>query len=85
MKTFKIYHTEKVLFEDEIMNDDVKRKFVGEIQAKDLDDAWIKTQNPNGQYDTGWNKVRTRSSCIGDIFEVDEIKYIVVGFGFIEL
>lgn len=74
-----------MLFKDEILNDDVKRNYVGEIEAEDLDDAWIKTQNPNGQYDTGWNKVRTRSSCIGDMFEVEGQKHIVALFGFIKL
>jgi len=64
------------------INQSAEREFVGTIEATDLDEAFMLSQNDFG---TEYRKFGKRSSCVGDMFEDEKGKcFYVMSFGFKE-
>ena len=71
---------------DGVINHECKRGFymydnVGEVIATSLDDAFFSAQN---EFDS-WAEYGVRSTCVGDIIELDGVYHMVGGVGFIEV
>lgn len=65
-------------------SDDSVRRFVGSINAVDLEHAFKSTQNEFGRYEKGWHPDGMRSTMVGDVF-IDlstNIVYIIANQGF---
>jgi hypothetical protein len=76
MKNAKIYHVTDPEFVSLARQ---PRELVATIEASDLEDAYVKTQNLK-EY---WNKENPcRSTSIGDVIEIDDKYYMVKSIGF---
>lgn len=81
LKTYRIFHP---YFGD--LNTNCERgtymyDHVGSVSATSLDDAFLSAQN---EFDS-WAEYGNRSTCVGDIIEVDGIYHMVGRNGFIEV
>ena len=83
MKKHTIWLVDNPTFMDFTPSDRIhKRTVKGEVMAKDLDDAFTKSQN--GVTDE-WEKFKARSCSVGDVIEVDGKFFFVADMGFDEI
>lgn len=82
---YEIYHVVDNHIHLVPRNDDriiIAREKVGTIEADSVEDAFIKTQN----FDTNWNTNKPcRSTSVGDIIKCNNDMYQVLGVGFEKL
>ena len=79
MAKYHIFHCMNPSFNEDF---DQLRDYEATIEAKSLEDAYIKTQNLD---ENGWNgAVESRSTSVGDLIQdaTTEEVFMVMGFGF---
>ena len=76
MKTYHVFHVvdAQLKFTAEVNQE---RTYVGNVEAVSLNDAFMKTQNIEGNEE--WPR---RSTSVGDLIQVDDQYYLVKGIGF---
>ena len=81
LKTYRIFHP----YFGELNTNCERGKhmydYVGDVTATSLDDAFLSAQN---EFDS-WAEYGKRSTCVGDIIEVDCAYFMVGRIGFIEV
>jgi len=78
LKMFHIYHSmnKKYMFSE---HEHQPREYIGYVMAKDIDDAFVKSQNDFGEE---YREYKKRSTSVGDLIQDDYGFYMVCNIGF---